>query len=159
VFSRIVSKVLVDKGVLGGHGEEVFLLVFLVLGLVGGDVGEDVKANDWSGGDGGTGDDVGGTVRDIEEREVLDVVKGGPDRSGRWGILKLGGLRSGIDGLEDTGGDIKRAWIVPSVVRALEDLEDGGGSVRNVLLVNIIKGGPGGNRDVGEGRGGDDGGL
>jgi len=39
VLSKIVSKVLVDEGVLGGHGKEVLLFVFTVLGLVGGDVG------------------------------------------------------------------------------------------------------------------------
>ena len=41
----------------------------------------------------------------------------------------------------------------------MEDLKDGGGGVRNVLLVNVIKGGPGGDRDVGEGGGGNGGGL
>ena len=157
MFSKIISKVLVDKGVLGGHGEEVFFLVFSVLGLVGGDVGEDVKTKDGSGGDRSTGDDIGGAVRVVEEGKVLDVVKGGPDRSGRWGILKLGGLRD--NGLEDAGGDVEGAWIVPSIVRALEDLEDGGSGVRNALLVDVIKGRPGGDRDVGEGRGGDDGRL
>ena len=157
MFSKIVSKVLVDKGILGGRGKEVFLLVFSVLGLMGGDVGKNVETKDGGGGDRGTGDNIGGAVRDVEEGEVLVVVKGGPDRSGRWRILELGGLRD--DGLEDAGGDIKRTWVIPSVVRALEDLKDGGGGVRNVLLVDVIKGGPGGDRDVGEGRGGDDGGL
>ena len=71
----------------------------------------------------------------------------------------MGGLRSGGDGLEDMGGDIKGAWIVPSIVRALQDLEDGSGGICNVLLINVIKGGPRGNGDVGEGRGGDGGGL
>jgi len=150
---------LFNKGVLGGCWEEVLLFIFMVLDFMEGDVGEGVKAIDGSGGDGGTGDDVCRAVRDIEEREVLDVVKGGPDRSGRWWMLELGGLRSRIDRLEDTGGDVERAWIVPSVVRALEDLKDGSGSVHNVLLVGIIKGGPGGDRDVGEGGGGDNGGL
>ena len=159
VVSRISSKDSFDKGVLSGCGEVVLLFVFTVLGLVGGDVGEDVKTDNWGGGDGGTGDDVGGAVGDVEEREVLVVIKGGPDRRGRWGILKLGGLRSGIDGLEDTGSVVKRTWVVPSVVRALEDLKDGSGGVRNVLLVDVIKGRPGGNGDVGEGGRCDDGGL
>jgi len=44
------------------------------------------------------------------------------------------------------------------VVR-LEDLEDSGGGISDVLLVYIIKGQPGGDGDVGEGGGGDDGGL
>ena len=61
--------------------------------------------------------------------------------------------------MEDAGSDIERTWVVPSVVRALEDLKDGGGSVCNVLLVDVIKGRPGGDRDMGEGGGGDDGGL
>ena len=156
MFCKIVSKVLVDVGVLGGCGEKVLFLVFAILGLVSSDVGEDVKTEDWGGGDGGTSDDVGGAVRDVE-REVFDVVEGGPDRSGRWGVPKLGGLRD--DGLEDAGSDVKRAWVIPGVVRALEDLKDGGGGVRNVLLVDVIKGGPGCDRDVREGGGGDDGGL
>jgi len=44
------------------------------------------------------------------------------------------------------------------VVR-LEDFEDSGGSVGNILLIDVVKGGPGSDRDMGEGRGGDDGGL
>jgi len=157
VFSKIMSKVLVDERVLGGCGEEVLFLVFTILGLVGGDVGKDVKTKDGSRGDGSTGDDIGRAVRGVEKGKVLDVVNVGPDRSGRWGILKLGGLTD--NGLEDAGGNVKGAWIVPSIVRALEDLEDGGGGVRNVLLVDVIKGRPEGDRDVGEGGGGNDGGL
>jgi len=152
VFCKIVSKVLVDVGVLGGRGEEVLFLVFAILGLVSSDVGKDVKTKNWGGGDGGTSDDVGGAVRDVG----FNVVKGGPDRSGRW-VLKLGGLR--VDGLEDTGCDVEGAWVIPSVVRALKDLKDGGSGVCNILLVDVIKGGPGGDRDVRKGRGGDGGGL
>ena len=157
MFSKIVSKVLVDKGVLGGCREEVFLFVFLVLGLVGGDVGEDVETKDGSRGDGGTGDDIGGAVWDVEDGKIFDVVEGGPDRSRGWGITKLGGLRN--NGLEDTGGNVKRTWIIPSVVRALKDLKDGGGSIHDVLLINVVKGRPGSNGDMGEGGGDDDGGL
>jgi len=157
VFSKIVSKVLMDKRVLGGRGEKVLFLVFAILRFVGGDVSEDVETDDWGGGDGGTGDDIVGTVRDVEEGEVFNVVKSGPGRSGRWGILELG--RLGLDGLEDAGGDVEGAWVIPSVVRALKDLKDGGGGVRNVLLIDVIKGGPRGDGDVGKGGGGDDGGL
>jgi len=153
VFSKIVSKVLMDKRVLGGCREEVLFLVFAIFEFVSSDVGEDVKTGDGGGRDGGTGDDIGGAVRDVG----FDVVKGGPDRSGRWGIPKLGGRWD--DGLKDAGCDVEGTWIVPSVVRALEDLKDGGGGVRNVLLVDVIKGGPGGDRDVRKGRGGNDGGL
>jgi len=138
VLSKIVSKVLVDKGILGGHGKEVLFLVLTVLGLVGGDVGKDIKTNNWGRGDRGAGNDIGGTVRDVKEREVLDVIKGRPDWSGGWGILKLGRLR--VDGLEDAGGDIKRTWVIPSVVRTLKDLEDGSGGIRNILLVDVVKG-------------------
>jgi len=151
VSSRISSKDLIDKGVLGGGGKEVLLFVFLVLGLVGGNVSKCIEAVDGSRGDGGTGDDVGGAVRDVEEGVIFRVVKDGPSELGGWG--------TGDDGLEDVGGDVKRAWVVPSVVRALEDLKDGGGGVRNVLLVDVIKGRPGGNRDVGEGGRGNNGGL
>jgi len=137
VLLRIVSKVLVDKRVLGGCRKEVFLFVLMVLGLVGGDMGEDVKTDNWGRGDGGAGDDISGTVRDVEEREVLDIVKGGPDRSRRWRILKLGGLRD--DGLEDMGGDIKGTWVIPSVVRALKNLKDSGGGIHNILLIDVVK--------------------
>ena len=149
--SRISSKDLFDKGVLGGGGKEVLLLVFMVGGFVGSDVGEDVKTVDGSGGDRCTGDDVGRTVGDVEEGVIFWVVKGRPSELRGWGM--------GNDGLEDMGSDVKRTWVVPGVVRALEDLKDGGSGVRNVLLVDVIKGGPGGDGDVGEGRGGDDGGL
>jgi len=149
--SRISSKDLFDEGVLGGGGKEVLLFVFLVLELMGGDVSKGIKAVDRSRGDRGTGDDVGGAVRDVEEGVIFWVVKDGPSELRGWG--------TGDDRLEDAGGDIKRAWVVPSVVRALEDLKDGGGGVHNVLLVDVIKGRPGGDGDVGEGRRGDDSGL
>jgi len=157
VFSKIVSKVLVDKGVLGGHREKVLFLVFAILGLVSGDVGEDVKTDNWGRGNGSTGNDVSRAVGDVEEREVFNIVKSGPVDSGRRRVLEFRRLRD--NGLEDAGGNIERTWIVPSVVRALEDLKDGGSGVCNVLLVDVIKGGPGGDQDVGEGGGGDDGGL
>jgi len=159
VSSKIVSKVLVDEGVLSGRGEKVFFLVLVILKFIGSDVGKGVEAIGRSGGDGDTGDNILRAVRDVAEGVVLDVVKGRPDRSGGWGILKLGGLRSRGDGLEDTGGNVKGAWIVPSIVRTLQDLEDGGSGVRNVLLINIIKGRPGGDGDMGKSGGGDDGGL
>jgi len=44
------------------------------------------------------------------------------------------------------------------VVR-LEDFEDRGSGVSDVLLIYVIEGGPGSNRDVGKGGGGNDGGL
>jgi len=44
------------------------------------------------------------------------------------------------------------------VVR-LEDFEDGGGSVGDVLLIYVIEGRPRSNGDMGEGGGCDDGGL
>ena len=140
-----------DEGVLSGRGKEIFLFIFAVLGLVGGDVSEDVKTDDWGRRDRGTSDDIGGAVWDVEEGVLFRVVKDGPSELWGWG--------TGGNGLEDMGGDVKRAWVVPSVVRALEDLKDGGGGIRNVLLVDIVKGGPGSDRDVGEGRRGDDSGL
>jgi len=148
---RIFSKDSFDEGVLGGGGKEILLLIFMVLGLVGGNMSKDVKTDDWGRGDGGTGDDVCRAVGDVEEGVIFRVVKDGPSELRGWG--------TGNDGLEDTGSDVERTWVVPGVVRALEDLKDGGSGVRNVLLVDIIKGGPGGDRDVGEGGGGDDGGL
>ena len=41
----------------------------------------------------------------------------------------------------------------------LEDFEDGGGGVGDVLLIYVIEGRPRSDGDVGEGRGGDDSGL
>jgi len=157
VFSKIVSKVLVDKGVLDGRGEKVLFLVFMILGLMSGNMGKDIKTDNWGRGNRSTGDDVSCPVGDVEERKVFNVVKSGPVDSGRRRVLEFGRLRD--NGLEDTGSDIERTWIVPSVVRALKDLKDGGSSVCNILLVDVIKGRPGGNRDVGEGGGGDDGRL
>ena len=158
MFSKIVSKVVMDKRVLGGCREEVLFFILTVLGFVGGDVGEDIKTIDWGGGDWGASDDIIGAVGGVE-RKTFDIVESGPDRSGGWGILELGGLRSGVDRLEDMSSDVKRAWIVPSVVRTLKDLKDGGSGVGDILLIYVIEGQPESNRDVGEGRGGDDGGL
>jgi len=110
---RISSKDSFDKGVLGGGGKEVLLFVFMVLRFVGGDVGEDVETEDGGGRDGGTGNDVGGAVQNVEEGVVLWVIKDGPGKFGGWGTRD--------DGLEDAGSDVERAWVVPSVVRALED--------------------------------------
>ena len=73
-----------DEGVLGGRREEVLLLVVSVLRLVGSDVGKKVEVVGWSRGDRGAGDNVGRGVGDIEERKVLDVVKGGLDELWRW---------------------------------------------------------------------------
>jgi len=155
VASRISSKDLFNKGVLGGGRKEILLLIFMVLELVGGDVGKDVETIVWGGGDRSTGDDIVGAARDVGE--VFNIVKSGPDRSGRWGILELGRLR--VNGLEDAGGDVEGAWVIPSVVRTLKDLKDGGSGVRNVLLIDVVKGRPGSDGDMGEGGGDDDSGL
>ena len=129
------------------------MLVVTVFGLVGGDVGEEFEVVGRSGGDGGTGDNVGGGVGDVKEGEVLDVVKGRPDKLWRWGA------RGRSDGRGGTEGVCTWAWVVPSVEIGLEDLKDGSGGVSDVLLIDVIKGGPGSNRDLGKGGGGDDGGL
>ena len=76
---------MVDEGVLGGRGEEVFLFVFAILGFVVGDVGEDVETEDRGGRDGGAGDDVCRAVRDVEERIIFLVVKNRPGELGGWG--------------------------------------------------------------------------
>ena len=98
---------------------------------------------DWGRRVGSAGDNVLRAVGDVKEREVLDIVKGRPD--------EFGGLRDKDDRLEDAGSDVSRTWVIPSVVRALEDLKDGSGGIHNVLLRNVIKGGPGGNGEVREG--------
>ena len=153
MFSKIVSKMLVNEGILGGRGKEVFFLIFAVGKLMGGDVGEDVETKDWGGGDGGASDDVRGAVGDVEKGVILWVVEDGPGKFGGWGT---GDKRSGCWG----SVCVKiRTWEIPSVVVGLEDFKDGSGSVGNILLVYVIKGQPRGDGDVGEGRGGNDGGL
>ena len=144
---------LIDKGILGGRREEVLLFVVTVLGLVGGDVGEEFEVIGGSGGDRGTGDNIGGGVRDVEEREIFNVVKGGPDECWRWGARGRSDGRGGAEGI-GTG-----TWVVPSVEVRVEDFKDSGGGVGNVLLIYIIKGRPRSDRDLGKGGGGDDGGL
>ena len=153
VFSRIESKVLVHKGILGGRWEDILLLVVTVLGLVSGDVGEEFEVIGWGGGDGGTGDDIGGRVGDVEERVILDVVKGGPDKLWRWGARRGSDWGGGAEGVGT------RTWVVPGVEVRVENLKDGGGGVGDVLLVNVIKGRPRSDRDLGKGGGGDDSGL
>jgi len=153
VLSKIVSKVLVDEGILGGRREEVFFFILMVLGLMGGDMGKDVKTNNWGRGDGSTGDDISGAVRDVEEGVILWVVKDRPGKFGGWGMWDKW---SGCWGLVS----IKiGTWEIPSIVVRLEDFKDGSGSIGDVLLVYVIKGRPGGDRDVGEGGGSDNGRL
>jgi len=87
VLFKIVSKVLVDEGVLGGHGEKVLFLVFPILGFVEGDVGEGLKTEDGGGRDRGTSDDVYRAVRDVEAGVVFWVVKDRPGElrgGGTW---------------------------------------------------------------------------
>ena len=151
--SGVSSKDLFDEGVLGGGGKEILLLVFTVLGLVGSDVSEDVKTDNWGRRDGGTDDDVSRAVRDVEEGVVFWVVEDRPGEFGGWGTWDK---RSGCWG----SISVKiRTWEIPSIVVRLEDFENSGGGVGDVLLRDIIEGQPGSDRDVGEGGGGDDGGL
>ena len=51
------------------------------------------------------------------------------------------------------------AGVIPGVEVRVENLKDGGGGIGDVLLINIVKGRPGSNRDLGKGGGGDDGGF
>ena len=85
MLSKIVSKVLVDEGVLGGRGEKVLFLVFPILRFIEGDVGEGLKTEDGGGGDGGTSDDVRRAIRDVEEGVVLWVIEGRPSELRGWG--------------------------------------------------------------------------
>ena len=117
---------------MGGRREEILLLVFLVLGLVEGDVGKGVKVSDRSRRGRGAGDDVDGAVWNVEKGVVFNVLEGRPDkfrgnwdkRSGCWGSvsIKIG------------------TWEIPSIVVRLEDFEDSGGSISDVLLIYIIEG-------------------
>jgi len=102
---------------LGGHREEILLLVFLVLGLVEGNVGEGVKTGSRSRGDRGTGDNICRAVRDIEEGIIFQVVKGGPDKFWRRRARRGSNRRGGVVGIGT------RTWVVPGVEIGLEDLE------------------------------------
>ena len=153
MFSGISSKDLIDKRVLGRCWKEVFLFVFSELRFVGGNVGEDVETEDGSRRDGGTGDNVCGTIWDVEEGIIFRVVKDRPSKFGGWGTRDKGDGRWGSKSVN--GG----TWEVPSVMVGLKDFKDSGGGVGNVLLIYVIEGGPGSDRDVGKGGGGDDGGL
>ena len=153
VASRIESKVLVDKRVLGGRREDILLFVVTILGFVSGDVGEELKVIGGSGGDGGTGDNVGGRVGDVKEGVVFWVVKSGPDKFWRWGA------RRGSDRRWEAIGEGVRAGVIPGVKVRIENFKDGGGGVGDVLLINVIKSRPRSDGDLGKGGGGDDGGL
>jgi len=134
VASRISSKDSFNEGVLGGCGKEVLLLVFMVLGLVGGDMGKDVKADNWGGGDGSTGDDICGAVWDVEEGVIFQVVKDRPGKLRGWGTW---------DKRSRCWGSVSvkiGTWEIPSVVVGLEDFKDSGGGISNILLVYVIKG-------------------
>jgi len=125
---------LFNEGVLGGCGKEVLLLIFTVLGLVGGDMGEDIKTDNWGGGDRSTSDNVCGAVGDVEEGVVLWVVKDRPSELGSWGAW---------DKRSRCWGSVSvkiGTWEIPSIVVRLEDFKDGGSSVGDVLLVYVIKG-------------------
>jgi len=88
----------------------------------------------WGWGDGGAGDNIGGTIGDVEERIVFDVVKSGPDKLRGWGMWDRDDRWWGLEGVG------AGAWIIPSVEVQLENLKDCSGSGSNVLLINIIKG-------------------
>ena len=75
---------------MGEGRKEVLLFVFTVLGLVGSDVSEDVKTDDWGGGDRGASDDIGGAVRGVEEGVIFRVVKDGPGELRGWGTWDKG---------------------------------------------------------------------
>ena len=103
--------------------------------------------------DRGSSDNIGRAVQDVEEGEVLDIIKGGPDELWWWGARRGSNRRGGTEGV-GIG-----TWVIPSVEVWIENLKDGGGGISDVLLIDVIKGQPGHDRDLGKGRGGDDSGL
>ena len=110
------------------------MFVFTVLGFMEGDVGEGVKAVNGSRGDGDTGDNVSGAVRDAGEGVILRVVKDRPGKLRGWGMWDK---RSGCWG----SVSVKiRTWEIPSIVVRLENFENGSGGVGDVLLIYVIKG-------------------
>ena len=81
----------------------------MVLSFIGSDVGEGFEVVGRSGGDRGTGNNVGGGVGDVRKREVLDSVKDGPDKLWRWGARRGSNRRGRAEGI-GTG-----TWVVPGV--------------------------------------------
>ena len=156
-----------DKRVLGERREEVFLVVEAIIVLESGDVSKEVEVGGGGRGDGGAGDNIvrGGGVCELwRSRGSEDGglhCSGNEDGGVEGRIVKGGGWGAG-DG--DNGrGRLKSvgtwAWEVPSVIVAIEDLKDGSSGVGEVLLIYVVNSRPGRDRELGEGGGGDDGGL
>ena len=82
MLSKIVSKVLVDKGVLSGQGEFTVLFKETEVFFLVDDVSKDVKAVVEDRGRGCTGDNVLGAVWNVEEGVILLIFKSGPDEFG-----------------------------------------------------------------------------
>jgi len=148
-----------DKTILGGCREEVLLIVEAVVVLISDDMGEEVKVGDGCGGDQGTGDDVVGRGRWGED-EGLGLSRN-EDRGEEGGVIKNRGRQTG-DGNDGRGGlKCVGTWAgeIPGVEVTVKDLKDSGSGVGEVLLIDVVNGRPGGDRDLGKGGGSDDGRL
>jgi len=134
VFLRISSKDLIDEGVLGWQGKKVVLLEKMEMFFAIGGVGKDFKTSVKDGGWGHTGDNILGTVRDVKERVIFNVLEDRPGKLRGWGTWNN---RSGCWG----SVSVKiRTWEIPSIVVRLEDFENGGSGIGDILLIYIIKG-------------------
>jgi len=85
MLSRIYSKDLLDKGVLGRWGKEVVLFEKTEVLLVVDGVSKDVEIGTEDRGRGCASDDVLGTIGDVEEGVVFNVFEGWPDKLWGWG--------------------------------------------------------------------------
>jgi len=156
---------LVDKGILGGRGEEVFLVIEKVVVLEGGNVGEELKIIGRGRRDRGAGDGIFWRGRDVR---VVTKGKSGPDGRDGWG--EDSGLGFGWD--EDWGvegrvvkdrrgraGSYKdggqgsicvsiRTWEIPSIEVAIQYLKNSSSSVSEILLIDVVNGGLGGDGDL-----------
>jgi len=83
--SRICSKDLLDKEVLGRQGKEVVLLKKMKVFLMMGGVSKDFKTGVEDGGRRCTSDDIGRAVWNVEEGIVFNIFEGRPDKLGGWG--------------------------------------------------------------------------
>jgi len=166
----------VDKAILGGRREEVLLVVKVIIVLEGSDVSKELKIVGQGGRGRGAGDNI------IGGGGVVGVIAGGKSRPnggcGWGGGERLGDGRDEYRGVEveilldwgrgargykdGQGGAIyvlAGGREIPSVEVTVQYLKDGGGGIGEVLLVDVVNGRPGGDGDLEESGGGDDGGF
>jgi len=158
VGAGVKAEVTVDEVVLGSGGRNVLLIAKggkFLLALVNARGGLDEQKESFWGGvpsrDGGDdrgGDDVGGGLR--EWGSGTDVVANDVGKEGRWELPENRGGDCSGGGNEDWAVT-RGTWEVPSVVRGGENVFKGPSGLLNVVLINLVNGGPRGDGGSGGG--------